>query len=206
MLPPSLSKGSGGGERNDFCEALSGFYRCLAFAADLLYNRGMYSNNDEEFSAEEIGSDELLSADELSLPASANILVRLHALRSWLSRRYVETQQEVGMAALDVQEVSRDAADSQRPRRRHEQSNVLLQRAQHHLLQAQQRLSAYDEAQILLENCVAHTTAGERLLVEFYLSLEELVAASASSTASSWSEVMATVLQHVEQLAMPGED
>lgn len=33
----------------------------------------------------EIGSDELLSDDNLRLPESANILVRIHALRAWLT-------------------------------------------------------------------------------------------------------------------------
>ena len=43
-------------------------------------------DNDDDFAdtSIEIGSDELLSDDDLRLPESANILVRTHAVRAWL--------------------------------------------------------------------------------------------------------------------------
>lgn len=166
----------------------------------------MYNEDeDDNLATEEIGSDELLAADELRLPESANILVRLHALRSWLNRRHAETELEIGAAALDLQEAMREAESELRPRRRLAQSDFLVQRAQRSLVAAQQRLSAYDEAGTLLEDCVTHTTAGERLLVEYYLSLEELVQASDSPADSPWQEVMADVLHRVEQVGTPGE-
>ena len=48
------------------------------------------------------------------------------------------------------------------------------ERAQQALTDAQERLSAYEEAQALLEDCIAHNN-GERVLVEYYLLLEEQV-------------------------------
>ena len=62
---------------------------------------------DDETSNEatEIGSDELLSNDNLRLPESASLLVRIHAVRAWLTRRYQETTLEVGEAALALQDM-----------------------------------------------------------------------------------------------------
>jgi len=60
-------------------------------------------NEDENEITEEVGSDELLAADELRLPAGASMLVRLHAMRAWLQRRHAESDLEVGQAALSLQ-------------------------------------------------------------------------------------------------------
>src|SRR5437588_11618338 len=84
----------------------------------------------------EIGSDELLSDDNLRLPESASILVRIHALRAWLTRRYEETSIEVGEAALALQEVMMmQELQEIRPRRRERQSQ------QEHLSHIQQVLA-----------------------------------------------------------------
>jgi len=171
--------------------------------------QGMDSNDEDDISpTEETGSDELLAADDLRLPASANVLVRLHALRAWLNRRYDETELEIGTAALDLQEAMRTGESDVRPRRRFAQSTAfaLVQLAQRNLSTAQQRLSAYDEARVLLEDCVVHTTTGERLLVEYYLALEELIQAAEASAASPWQEAMQNVLHRVEQVGVPGEE
>ena len=47
-------------------------------------------DNDDDFSGTsiEIGSDELLSDDNLRLPESASTLVRTHAVQAWLTRRH----------------------------------------------------------------------------------------------------------------------
>ncbi len=168
-----------------------------------MYNED--ENNDSSLE-EESGSDELLAADELRLPESANILVRLHALRAWLNRRYAESELRVGSAALALQQAMREAENETRPRRRFAQGDSLAQHAQLSLSQAQQRQSAYDEARALLEDCVTHTTAGERLLVEYYLSLEEMIQAADSPAGSPWLEVMLDVMQRVEQVGTPGEE
>jgi hypothetical protein len=162
-----------------------------------------YDNEEENEDAalSEIGSDDLLAADDLRLPESANILVRLHALRAWLQRRRSETELEVGEAALALQMAAREQESVGRMRRRTEQPSA----AQLSLVQAQQRLSAYEEASTLLEDCVTHTTTGERLLVEYYLSLEELLQASASEPDSPWLEAMASVVHRVEQIGTPAE-
>ena len=73
---------------------------------------------DSEPADDEMGSDELLSDDNLRLPESANILVRLHAVQAWLSRRYDEATIEVGKAALGLQEVMQEDALETRVRRR----------------------------------------------------------------------------------------
>src|SRR5215472_15047418 len=67
---------------------------------------------------DEIGSDELLADENLRLPEGANILVRLHAVRAWLSHRLNEASIEVGEAALAFQEQMRDQAGETRVRRR----------------------------------------------------------------------------------------
>ena len=71
-----------------------------------------------EPSDDEIGSDELLSDENLRLPEGANILARLHAVRAWLSRRHDEAAIEVGEAALALQEMMQEEAVETRPRRR----------------------------------------------------------------------------------------
>lgn len=169
----------------------------------------MYNENDDTSSSlneEEVGSDELLAADELRLPTGANILVRLHAVRAWLKRRYDESGLEVGTAALDLQEATRLADSETRPRRRSASNDFLIQRAQRDLVTAQRRLNAYEDACVLLEDCVAHTTVGERLLVEYYLSLEARLQEPDSPTDLPWLEAMQDVLHRVEQIGTPGED
>lgn len=166
-----------------------------------------YENNDDlSPSEDEVGSDELLAADELRLPADANMLVRLHAIRAWLNRRRDEAALEVGAAALNMQTAARAAESEVRPRRRFAENSFMLDRAQRELVTAQRRLSAYEEVRELLEDCVAHTTVGDRLLVEYYLSLEERLQASDSPTDTPWLEAMQDVLQRVGQLGTPGEE
>ncbi len=45
----------------------------------------MDSDKDMPEDSTQIGSDELLSEDNLRLPDSASVLVRLHAVRAWLA-------------------------------------------------------------------------------------------------------------------------
>jgi hypothetical protein len=170
-----------------------------------------FSDNHES-ADEEIGSDELLSDENLRLPESANILVRLHAVRAWLFRRHDEATIEVGEAALALQEVMQEDAVETRPRRRRQQilEAQRFQRVQQGLAQAQQRLSAYEEAQSILEDCVAHTS-GERVLVEYYLTLEELVLRSLEQMEqtedhSPWLEAVSDVLHRVEHVGTPDEE
>jgi hypothetical protein len=169
-------------------------------------------SKDHESSDNEPGSDEVLSDDNLRLPESANILVRLHAVRAWLSRRYDEATIEVGEAALTLQELMQGDAIETRPRRRIHLAEEAQQfhRAQKALAAAQQRLSAYEEAQAILEDCIAHTS-GERVLVEYYLTLEELVMQSQEQMDqegknSPWFDAMADVLHRVERVGTPDEE
>src|SRR5579863_4406529 len=168
---------------------------------------------------EETGSDELLSDDNLRLPDSANVLVRLHAVRAWLTRRHDEATIEAGTAALSLQQAMSGAVDELRPRRRaHQQADTaeLLGRAQQQLAEAQQRLTALEEAQALLEDCIAHAN-GARALVEYYLTVEQLILdnghslsgdypASRPTQHTPWYDTMVEVLQRVEQIGTPQED
>src|SRR5713226_1315035 len=107
-------------------------------------------NEESDFNgtSEEIGSDELLADDNLRLPENANMLVRIHAVRAWLERRHDETAIEAGMAALALQQATSSAGEELRPRRRaHQLTTATL--AQQQLVNAQQRLSAIEEAQTL---------------------------------------------------------
>ncbi len=169
--------------------------------------------SDEDASNDEIGSDELLSDEHLRLPEGANILVRLHAVRAWLSRKLVETRIEVGEAALAIQEMMQEQLVEVRPRRRFHQGDTVqerFERAQKSLVESQQRLSAYEEAQSILEECVAHTS-GERVLVEFYLTLEELVLqkqeqGDQSEESSPWLVALSDVLHRIEHVGTSDEE
>jgi hypothetical protein len=157
----------------------------------------------------EIGSDELLSDDNLRLPESASPLVRLHAIRAWLTRRQTETNVEIGEAALTLQHMLQQEPQEVRPRRRERQGYAeQIQYAQRMLTEAQQRLSAYEEAQSLLEDCIAHTTSG-RALVEYYLTLDEMTQnrqQTGEAEHSPWLQALADVQHRVERVGTPHED
>ena len=187
--------------------------------------------DDDSFDANddaEIGSDELLSDDSLRLPEGANILVRVHAVRAWLSRRREEAVAAVGDAALVLQETMQlvQGPESRLRRRERLAQQEQLDRIQQRLNETQARLHAYEEAQNLLEECIAHTS-GERVLVEYYLQLEELVlhilqedskapleisdAAEGLNTAEARQtdarlQALADVQQRVERIGTPNED
>ena len=180
-------------------------------------------SNDLDFNGtadEEVGSDELLADDDLRLPDSANILVRLHAVRAWLARRRDEAV-EVGEAALAMQQEMEASTDELRPRRRARQQleaegspSASLNRSQKALSrvrETQEQLSAFEEAQVLLEECIAHTN-GERALVEYYLTLEQLLLDNGYSTQvetptqhSPWYDAMTEVLHRIEHVGTPQE-
>ncbi len=175
----------------------------------------MHFDDDELYSQEnaesESGSDELLAADDLRLPDSASILVRLHALRAWLKRRTREAYMTLGEAALTLQQTMQQEPTA-RPRRRERQSNpdtkVLLQ-AQDALDIAQQQFAAYEDAQTLLTECIDHTTPGQRTLVEYYLMLDELIQNEETPVAhpdNARLHALQEVLHRVEHLGMPGEE
>lgn len=185
----------------------------LAPHMHVLYNKSMNYDHEEDLSPSggESGSDNLLAADNLRLPADANILVRLHAMRAWLSRRARESELEVGRAALDLQDIARTTESlASSPRlartRRRAAEDSLVQHARRKLSTAERHLSAYEEARKLLEDYVAHTTVGDRLLVEYYLGLEERMQAFDLPTDTPWIEAMQDVLQRISQVGTPEED
>jgi hypothetical protein len=159
----------------------------------------------------ETGSDELLSDDNLRLPEGASPLVRVHAVRSWLTRRQKETELAIGEAALAWQEAQQEAMqDTTRLRRREQQ--LLAHRVQQALQDfqdAQQRLSVYEELAALLEEYIAHTTSNERTLVEYYLQLEEMVQQEEQKELDadrSRLRVLMDVLHRIEQVNAPEID
>lgn len=172
---------------------------------------------DDERENEEIerGSDELLSDDKLRLPASASPLVRLHAVRAWLTRRQRETDGEIGEAALALQYTMQDSEQDTRMRRREREALAeRVQRIQQSLQDAQQRKQAYEEAETLLEECITHTTSNERALVEYYLTLEDLMQSEEVEEATTTNPpdqsprhlALADVQHRVEHVGSPGED
>jgi len=124
----------------------------------------------------ETGSDELLSDENLRLPDSANPLVRVHALRAWLTRRQKETSLEIGEAALALQELQQEDNHETKLRRRERQARMERAYFVQQVFQgAQRRLATYEKAQVLLEDCISHTTSNDRVLVEYYLTLDDLM-------------------------------
>lgn len=158
----------------------------------------------------EVGSDELLSDDDLRLPEGANPLVRIHAIRAWLTRRQKLTNIEIGEAALEFQRLQQDEPGTAGLRRRELQARQeQMQYLQQKFQQAQQRLATYEEAETLLQECVDHTTVGERLLVEYYLTLEEQVQNSlqaGESEASSRLQALQDVQHRVERVSISDEE
>jgi hypothetical protein len=183
---------------------------------DIDGNTTMDENDDflqETPKTDEVGSDELLSDDTLRLPENANPLVRLHAVRAWLTRRQREMTLEMGTVALQLQALQQDEEATLHMRRRAREERA----AQNHALQqalqeAQQRLDAYEEAQALLEDCVNHTTVSERLLVEFYLTLDNLIQDQLAETEPGGDtfpvrvQVFFDVQRRVEQVGASYED
>ena len=84
-----------------------------------------------------------------------------------------------------------------------------MQHLQQKFQQAQQRLVAYEEAETLLQECVDHTTVGERLLIEYYLTLEERVQNSlqaGESESSPCLQVLQDVQHRVERVSVSDEE
>ena len=156
------------------------------------------------------GSDELLAADNLRLPDNANPLVRLHALRAWLARHQKETRLDIGMIALDIQQLQQEGQPETRLRRRELQARQdRMQSLQDRFQSAQQLLNVYEEAEELLEDCVNHTTVSERLLVEYYLTIEGLVQEATQENEDMQSPRLVAlndVLHRIEQVAAPHEE
>jgi hypothetical protein len=167
-------------------------------------------DNDLSQEETETGSDELLSNDNLRLPDSANPLVRLHAMRAWLTRRQKETHLEMGTIALDLQQLQQEGQPEAKLRRRELQARQdRLQAVQERFQSTQQLLSVYEEAESLLEDCVNHTTVSERLLVEYYLTIEALAQDALPEHAGQPSPRLAAlsdVLHRIEQVGAPHED
>lgn len=137
----------------------------------------MFSEDDFETTAHETGSDDLLSEDGLRLPEGANILVRVHAVRAWLTRRKQDADLAIGQVALALQMLMQDEPESSRPRRRRVQQTDPYTRVlelQQELQAAQDRLQAYTEAEELFEDYLTHNTSSDRVLVEYYLAIENL--------------------------------
>jgi hypothetical protein len=171
-----------------------------------------HMNIDDELPQEETetGSDELLSADNLRLPDSANSLVRLHALRAWLTRRQKETRLEMGTIALDLQQLQQEDQPETRLRRRELQARQDRQQSlQERFQHTQQLLSVYEEAEGLLEDCVNHTTVSERLLVEYYLTIDTLIQEAIQGHEGQQSPqlvALSDVLYRIEQVGAPHEE
>ena len=156
----------------------------------------------------EVGSDELLSDDNLRLPDGASPLVKVHAVRSWLTRRQKDTALRIGEAALVWQEAQQDAMQDTSRLRRREQQRITdhVQQAQRDFEDAQRRLSFYEEMAGLLEEYITHTTSNERTLVEYYLQLEELVQQEEQKETDvdkSRLRVLMDVLHRIEQVNTP---
>ncbi len=171
----------------------------------------MHSDDEDLQDTNETGSDELLSDDNLRLPENANPLVRLHAMRAWLLRRQKESTVAMGGAALALQDLQHEDAGAPRLRRSEREALAQhVQRAQNAFKQAQEHLNAYEEAEAILEDCVNHLTVNERLLVEYYLVLDDSIQSSIQEeqdeTHSPRIEALLDVQQRVGRIGSPMEE
>lgn len=176
-----------------------------------MYNEAR--DSDSQLNEPVQGSDELLSDDELRLPESAHTLVRVHAVQAWLIRRVNEAMLRMGEAALALQEASeRVDAESGRflRRREREQQDALLQRYRQTIEYEQARIETYEEARERLQEYIDHA-GGERILVEFYLTLEELAEyerqnSERGAARSPRLDALADVQQRIERVGIPYEE
>lgn len=155
-----------------------------------------------------IGSDERLSDDDLRLPEGAHALARVHAVQAWLSRRVREASLALGEAALALQKVQMEEESNRIIRRRErERREALLLRYQEMIARDQTRIETYEETQELLQEYIDHA-GGERVLVEFYLALEALMAEETSAVAlpSPRLDALADVQHRVERVGVPHEE
>ncbi len=156
------------------------------------------------------GSDELLSDDELRLPESAHSLVRIHAVQAWLNRRLDEAARARGEAARALQAAAAQAEEESgrvTRRRERERREEQLRRCQQAIAQEQTHIDTYEEAQELLQEYIDHA-GGERVLVEFYLALEELAEQEARAVAEASSprlHALAETLHRVESVGITYE-
>ncbi|WP_376795001.1 hypothetical protein [Thermogemmatispora sp.] len=172
---------------------------------------------EQEQGSEERGSDELLASEELRLPEGASFLVRLHAVRAWLTRRQEEARLAAGRAALRLQELALSEEGPTRLRRRElEQQARRQQEARQDLENANLRLQTYAEAAALLEETVDHV-GGQRVLVEYYLALSQLLERETERVGSLPEsgetiarsprlQTLQEVLRRIEQVSVPAED
>ncbi|GHO45302.1 hypothetical protein [Ktedonospora formicarum] len=172
---------------------------------------------DEAFEAQdnETGSDELLSEDDLRLPEGANILVRVHAVRAWLTRRKQDANLAFGQAALELQTLMQEAPEETRPRRRRARSTDPLARIlteQEKLQTEQSRVEAYEEAAELFEDYLTHNTGSDRVLVEYYLAIENIlftqdeVEEEATTQQHARKQAFEDVLHRLERVTAPELD
>lgn len=153
---------------------------------------------------EETGSDDLLSDDNLRLPEDANTLVRLHAVRAWFKRRQREVKLTMGNTALELQDSQQSESGAPLRRRAYQEQMERVQQLQASFVQDQERLDAFTEAEVWLEDCVDHTTIGERLLVEYYLQLETEIQTEMQEHEQEETprvQALLEVLQRVERVA-----
>ncbi|GHO67135.1 hypothetical protein KSC_060270 [Ktedonobacter sp. SOSP1-52] len=175
----------------------------------------MFSEDDFETIAHETGSDDLLSEDDLRLPEGANVLVRVHAVRAWLTRRRQDADLAIGQVALALQMLMQDEPESSRPRRRRVQQTDPYTRVlelQQELQAAQDHLQAYTEAEELFEDYLTHTTSSDRVLVEYYLAIENLclelteAPQEAEGSQAIRQQVFEEVLHRLERVTAPETD
>jgi len=167
----------------------------------------MSFSEDEFNEGGERGSDDLLSEDFLRLPETANILVRIHAVRAWLERRLKETGLEIGQAVLALQEMQMETSTLRR--RERERQSVRLHQLQQDIEDAQERLRGFQDAEALLEENITHVTSSERTLVEYYLALEETMQASDEEhlpATPAWLLALSEVQHRIEAVGIPDED
>jgi hypothetical protein len=198
-------------------------YRCGNFSVTLVIQPIIEGMNFDDFNEpdssnenSEIGSDDLLSDDDLRLPESAHMLVRIHAVQAWLAHRIEETKLEVGETALALQEVSMQTtlpSGNTMRRREREAAAENTRHLQQAINDAQERLHTYEEAEALLQESLDHAS-GERVLVEFYLSLENIIQEESQcgeypifpEKTTPRQAALADVQQRVERVGIPFEE
>jgi hypothetical protein len=144
------------------------------------------------------------AADDLDLPLGAPPTTRLRAVRAWLARRRLRETELIGALLLERRRLAgpaADDADEGEPPARPENPNDPLALA---LTEAQAASDEYETLLDLLAETRAHV-GPQSALVEYYLALNERLAALAAQPAAPDTFALSVLYAEIERQPASGE-
>lgn len=144
------------------------------------------------------------AADDLDLPLGAPAVTRLRAVRAWLARRRLRETELIGALLLERRRLAgpaADDADEAEPQAAPENPNDPLALA---LTEAQAAADEYETLLDLLAETRAHV-GPQSALVEYYLALNDRLAALATQPAAPDTFAQSVLFAEIERQPTRGE-